>query len=311
MNTTQEAALALGVIALGGTLLYFNSASNAAKQDEKDKNKWDCSEQDGGSPLTKAINKLGYWTGAQQCHPGEPEQAKKRTVRVFSGYGSKGPATCDPNDETCDDERDRDCEVVLTTQIALTEEDIAAKRAAHLLIESDADIEYLKERCRQEEATRQHQIQSNRDEETRYTNLFTKLNNQFQADINAGKNPNKLYTPELLRAQCTAAQLGQAYTQKILDSFASQLAAFDRRVLSPLPSKNPFAGRDFDAVSKQIIKNWEDGIDKAKPNGPWPSPPNAQALIDGSGFPPALAKSTADTLHQYLLAAQAQSTTKK
>lgn len=310
MNTTQEAALALGVVALGGVLLYYNSASNAEQKSDADKKKWDCSERDGGSPLEKAINKLGYWTGAQQCNPGEPDQPKKRTVRVFSGYGSKGPQTCDPNDETCDDDRDRDCDVVHTVQIDLTEDDIAAKRAAHLLIESDADIDYLKNRCKQEEATRQHQIQSNRDEETRYNNLFTRLNNQFQADVNAGKNPNKLYTPELLRAQCVAAQLGSAYTQKVLDSFASQLAAFDRRIISPLPTKSPFAGRDYDKFNKQLIKNWEDGIDKAKPNGPWPSPPTAQALIDGSGYPPALAKTTADTLHQYLLAAQAQSTKK-
>lgn len=305
MNTSTEMAVGLGVVALAGTLLYFKTASgsddSAKEKKEKDDkwkkdNPWDCSDQQAGSesPLGHIINQGGDWTGAQSCTSGS--KVKKRTVTIFTGYGSSGPATCDPNDDDCDDDRERDCDVVHTMNIDLTEEDIAQKRSAHLLIESDADIQYLKDQCKAEQAQRKHQVEANRDEETRYTNLFTRLNNQFQADVNAGKNPNKLYTPELLKVQCTSAQLGAQYTQKILDAFASTLSAFNRRIISPLPTSNPFAGRDFDSMSKQIIQNWEQGIDKAKPNGPWPSPPTAQALIDGSGFPPALAKQTADTL---------------
>lgn len=317
MNSTQEAALAFGVVGLGAVLLYYNSSKvdpdteKKAKDDAwKKKNPWDCSDSQSGSqsPLGKLVNQLGDWTGAQNCAgnvAGNPQQ-QKRTVTVFNGYGTSGAQKCDPNDEMCDD-GERDCDVVYTMQISLTEDEIAAKKAAHLLIESDADIQYLKDRCKSEQAAHKKQVQSNRDEQDRYTSLFTRLNNQLQADINAGKNPNKLYTPELLRVQCVAAQLGPQYTQKVLDAFASSLSAFNKRIISPLPTSNPFAGRDFDSMSKQVLKNWEDGIDKAKPNGPWPSPPTAQALIDYSGFPPALAKQTADTLHQYLLNAQKHS----
>jgi hypothetical protein len=308
MNTAQEAALALGVVALIGVLMFYNVEKMTQDNDDNDS----CT-QPGEAGVDKLVGGIGRWFGVlPQCTSkvgngtggmgGGNNAAPKRVVRVFTGYGSKGPATCDPNDETCDDDRDRDCDVVLTQTIALSEADIAAKRAGHWLIESDADIEYLKNRCKQEQAARHAQIEKNRDEQTRYTELFTRLNNQFAADTAAGRNPNKLYTPEALRAKCTAAQLGSSYTQKVLDSFASSLASWNRRILSQPPSAGyPPPTVHPQDVAQQIVANWKEGIDKARPYGPWPNIPTYESLMNTTyRFTPAQAHDIADTLQKYL-----------
>lgn len=325
MNTSTEMAVGLGVVALAGTLLYFNMAGSddpdKEKKEKDDKwkkaNQWDCSEQQGGSdsPLGHLVNQIGDWTGAQSCTSGAASsKLKKRTVTIFTGYGSSGPATCDPNDDDCDDDRERDCDVVHTMNIDLTEEDIAQKRSAHLLIESDADIQYLKDQCKAEKAARQRQIAASRDEDGRFANLRTRLFNQFQLDVTAGKDVGKTYTPAWLKTQCAAAQLGAQYTQKLLDEFSTAVAAAvanNKTHVVAFPVKYKYADRGVtaDKLSADMIATWKAAIDKARPDGPWPNFPTYDELMkDTIGFTPAQAHNIEDTLLKYRAEAQMNST---
>lgn len=320
LSSNQEIVIGIGLVGVAAAIAYYEyeSYSNPAKggthggdtsQDTPGCPGYEGGESNaGGTWLDQELEKLAHKWGFISC----PPPGTQYTVFTGTFAPIKGPSGCDPNsDDDCDDYTD-DCGQPVTITNWFTPDQIKAYQAhtPTWVINSPADLAAIVADCKARQAAQKQKIDDNKAEADRFQALDKKLGAQFAADNAAGNRPSE-FTPGFLKSQCATAQLGTYYTQKIVDEFTGELNAWDNNfakfgsggVCAGYRSSTTDPNYDYNAYAAQAVTNWEQAIDKAKPNGPWPKPPGYLDFYCG-GMPDALAQKTASTLAAYLAQAQ-------